>query len=147
MNTNNEGTVQAYLDFSLALALVEVLMSIEIKESVRKLRLDGLKSLQLQLTQYQKLGYDISLLEAIAEKKSKIILNVSTKKELERVIYPRAPHYDGNKFIPDQYSIPEEELICWSETSLKAPLNAIGFNRYMEVFRMVFPEQSKKLPI
>lgn len=63
------------------------------------------------------------------------------------MIRPRAPHFDGNKFIPDRYNIPEEELICWCETSLRGPLNENGFNRYMEVFHEVFPERSELLSI
>ena len=41
----------------------------------------------------------------------------------------------------------EEELICWSEASLRAPLNETGFQRYSELFRLVFPEESERLNI
>ena len=92
---------------------------------------------------YERLGYNSSLLEAISEKKSQMVLQVSSQTELDKVICPRAPHFDGNKLIPDKYSIPEEELICWCETSLRGPLNEYGQHRYMEVFRQVFPEYSK----
>ena len=37
---------------------------------------------------------------------------------------PKAPYYNGAEFITDEYHIPEEELIAWSQTSLKAWLNA-----------------------
>lgn len=50
-------------------------------------------------------------------------------------------------FIPDAYSVPEEELICWSETSLKGPLTAEGFQRYMELFKQVLPEESRRLAL
>ena len=33
---------------------------------------------------------------------------------------------------------PEEEAICWSETSLRGTLNEAGYKRYMEVFQEVF---------
>ena len=134
-----------YLDVSLALAYAELLMSEELKQSVWELRLTGLRRLQAQLTHYERLGYNSSLLEAISEKKSQMVLQVSSQTELDKVICPRAPHFDGNKLIPDKYSIPEEELICWCETSLRGPLNEYGFLRYMEVFRQVFPESSKEI--
>ena len=49
-------------------------------------------------------------------------------------------NYNGNGFFTDKYNVPEEELICWSETSLRSPLNEAGFNRYMEVCRLVYPD-------
>ena len=111
---------QVYLDIPLALAYGEILVSAELKQSVWELRLTGLRRLQSQM-----------------------VLQVSSQTELDKVICPRAPHFDGNKLIPDKYSIPEEELICWCETSLRGPLNEYGQHRYMEVFRQVFPEYSK----
>lgn len=134
-----------YLDVSLALAYAELLMSEELKQSVWELRLMGLRQLQTQLTYYEKLGYNRSLLEAISEKKSQIVLRVSSQTELDKVIRPQALRFDGSKLIPDEHSIPEEELICWCETSLRGPLNEYGFHRYMEVFRQVFPESSKEI--
>ena len=56
---------------------------------------------------------------------------------------PKPPHYDGVKFYPNPYLTPEEELICWCETSLLAPLDNTAVQRYMEVFRQVFPEKSQ----
>ena len=43
-----------------------------------------------------------------------------------------------NEFITSKYCIPEEEMIMWSCTSLKAPLNEAGFKRYMQLFKEVF---------
>ena len=64
---------------------------------------------------------------------------------MEKVLKPHCPHYDGVKFIPDTYNVPEEELICWSETSFLAPIKEAGYKRYMEVFKSVVPEKSKQL--
>lgn len=114
---------------------------------VKQLRLGAIGSLQRCLRYYRQLGYMPKLLYAIAEKKGRMIGSITSKSEMEQVIRPRCPHYDGNRFIPDAYSVPEEELICWSETSLKAPLNAAGFQRYMELFKQIFPEESRKLAL
>ena len=91
-----------YLDVSLALAYAELLMSEELKQSVWELRLTGLRRLQAQLTYYEKLGYNRSLLEAISEKKSQMILQVSSQTGFDKVIRQRAPRFDGNKRIPDE---------------------------------------------
>ena len=116
-------------------------------ERVKKLRLDAIRSLQRYLRYYRQLGYMPKLLYAIAEKTCRMISPIPSNPELEKLIRPRCPHYDGNRFIPDTYSIPEEELICWSETSLKVPLNAAGFQRYMDLFKQVLPEESRRLAL
>ena len=116
-------------------------------DRVKQLRLGAIGSLQRCLRYYRQLGYMPKLLYAIAEKKGRMIGSITSKSEMEQVIRPRCPHYDGNRFIPDAYSVPEEELICWSETSLKAPLNAAGLQRYMELFKQIFPEESRKLAL
>ncbi len=112
-----------------------------VAEKVKALRIDALLKLRAYLTHYDKLGYREDLLTAIATKKGDMIMSAATKTELEKILVPRCPHYNGNKFIPDQYSVLEEELICWGETSLKAPLNEAGFKRYMEVCSLVYPEE------
>ena len=82
---------------------------------------------------------------AIADKKGKMIMETSSKTEMEKVLKPHAPHYNGNEFFPDKYNVLEEELICWSETSLKSPLNDAGNKRYMQLFSEVFPEDYARL--
>ena len=82
---------------------------------------------------------------ALAEKKCNMIMSCNSKTEMEKIIKPKCPHYDGNKFVTDDYNVLEEELIAWSETSLAGPLNDIGFKRYLEVFMLVFPEEYKKI--
>lgn len=63
--------------------------------------------------------------------------------DTDKILKPQFPYYNGNRFVPDKYSVPEEELICWSEASMIAPLNDVAFQRYMELFRDILPEQSK----
>ena len=131
-------------DIPIIFALAEVIAG-DMSDKVRIIRFDGIKRLQSILAFYQKLGYRSELLYGIAEKKCRMILSTSSKEKMDRVLKPRCPRYDGNKFIPDEYNVPEEELIAWSETSAVAPLNSAGHKRYMEVFKEVFPELSKEL--
>lgn len=102
-------------------------------ERVKKLRLGAVSELQRYLHYYRQLGYMPKLLYAIADKKCRMIGSATTKAELQKLVRPNCPHYDGAGFIPAAYSVPEEELICWSETSLKGPLTAEGFQRYMAI--------------
>ena len=136
-------------EFDLALIphFAEVFSDETKTDKVRELQFKALKRLRAQLNHYKNLGYVDWLLSAIAEKKGAIILTVTSKSEMEKLLRPACPHYNGSAFVPDEHSIPEEELICWSETSLRAPLNDAGFKRYMELFRQFFPEEAKELLI
>lgn len=111
-----------------------------VTEKVKEWRIDAFLKLRAYLTHYDKLGYREDLLTAIATKKGDMIMSATTKTDMDKILVPRCPHYNGNKFIPDEYSVLEEELICWGETSLRAPLNEAGFKRYMEVCSLVYPE-------
>lgn len=131
-------------EFIVLSQMVLVLTDDSIAEKTAELRLTGLQKLMGQLRQYKERGFLEQLLCAIAEKKGKLILAATSKTDMERIITPRAPHFDGNRFIPDKYSIPEEELIAWSETSLKGPLIAVASDRYRELFSIFFPERAKE---
>lgn len=124
--------------------LAEVIAA-DMPDNVRSMRLQAMQTVLQYLRHYQKLGYMPKLLNAIAEKKCEFILSVTTKGEMDRVVRPRCLHYNGNQFIPDKYSVPEEELICWSETSLRAPLKEEAYKRYLELFKQTLPEESKHL--
>ena len=76
-----------------------------------------------------------------------MIMSASSKTEMDKILKPKAPHFDGVRFVADRYLLPEEELICWSEASLRAPLNEYAFRRYMELFCRMFPEESEALHI
>lgn len=99
------------------------------------------------LARYQERMYHDRLLSGIASKKGKMILKATSKAEINRILHPQAPHFDGGKFIPNEYCVPEEELIAWSEASLKGPLLPWASERYRELFREVFPEEAEALSI
>lgn len=128
------------LDLILVPAIAEVIVG-EMKDNVRAYRFDALIKLRGILNYYCNRGYMDELVYNIAEKKVAHILSATSKSDFSLILKPRPPKYDGNKFIPGPFSVPEEELICWSETSLKAPLNHSGFKRYSELFKEIFPEK------
>ena len=111
-------------------------------EKVQSLQFTALRQLQARLHWYSERGYQDKLINAIAEKKSEMIMRTTTKAEMEKVLHAPAPHYTGAGFVTDQYCVPEEELIGWSETSLRGPLIPAGLKRYMELFKLVFPEET-----
>lgn len=111
-------------------------------ERIQALQFSALRQLQARLHWYSERGYQDKLINAIAEKKSEMIMRTTTKAEMEKVLHAPAPHYTGAGFVTDQYCVPEEELIGWSETSLRGPLIPAGLKRYMELFKLVFPEET-----
>lgn len=131
-------------DIPLILFFSEVLVSEKKPDKVRKLQFSALRTLAGHLRYYKSLGYMDRLLYAIAEKKGKLILEITSKTEMDKLMQPHYPNYDGNKFVDDKYVIPEEEMICWSQTSLQGPLNEVGFKRYMELFQRILPDAYEK---
>ena len=123
----------------IAQTLAELLLS-DKQDKIKELRISALQTLRNQLKNYKELGFIDRLLTAIAEKKCEFLMELTSKTEIEKMLKPHCPTFNGNEFIPDKYHIPEEELICWSQTSLQAPLNGAGFKRYMEVFKLVLPD-------
>lgn len=138
---------QASGDYGIALIpyFAQVIASEGIADEVRQRRFEALRQLQTRLGFYRKVGYDTGLLCSLAVRKAKLIMKASTKGDLAQLNRPRPPHYDGAKFYPSPYMTPEEELICWCETSLLAPLDSTATQRYMEVFRQVFPDKARSM--
>ena len=114
-------------------------------DKVLELQFSALRELQAYLRHYQQRGFSEKLIGAIAEKKGQMILATTSKAEMDKVMHPHAPHYDGGRFIPDRYSVEEEELICWSEASLRGPLVPAAMKRYMELFKRFYPEEAERI--
>ena len=79
------------------------------------------------------------------QKKIKMIQQAETKGELQEIGRPPKPVYNGNGFTPGKYDTEEEELLVWSLTSLKAPLNNQAYERYKELFCRLLQEKAKIL--
>ncbi len=134
------------IDYILVIVpFIAEIIAADMPNKVRELRFNAIRQLQSRLVFYKELGYMESLLCSIARKRAEMIMRTTSKIEMEKVMRVQCPHYDGNKFVPDRYNVPEEEMISWAETSLKAPLNDIGYRRYAELFRQIFPEQAKEI--
>ena len=82
------------------------------------------------------------LIRPLAMKKIGQIKAATSLKQLTEVMAkPNVRyHYDGSYRPVSQYTLPEEELIGWMATTLRAPLPDAAYRRYFEVFAQVFPE-------
>ena len=130
------------IDVVLILIFVQVIMG-ERTNKVLALQFSALRELQAILHYYERRAYSAELIASIAEKKGQTIITSTSKAEMEKVLHPPAPHYNGSVFVADKYLIPEEELICWSETSLRGPLIKHTMKRYMELFQQFYPDEAK----
>ena len=112
---------------------------------MKMLQVDAIKAIRARLEKYSSRKIVDFLINNIAKKKGEMVLNATSKTELQKIVALKCPQNDGNMFVPDKYSVPEEEIIMWSETSLIAPLNSAGQKRYMELFQQLFPITAKDI--
>lgn len=134
---NKELSLQ--IDLIIIPAFAEIIAG-DMKDSHRVLRFEAVRRLRSVLNYYANQAYRDDIICAIAEKKVKMILSATNKTDMDRILRPRAPTYNGSTFIPDKFSVPEEELICWCEISLRGPLIHEAYKRYSDVFKTVFPD-------
>ena len=144
VHVTDENVSEGELDF-VAAYFLGVIITEDVSDTVRINRFEAFQKMRGYLKHYQERGFPLGLILGIMVRKGYMILCTTTKKEMEGIVIPKAPHYDGSKFVPGEYFVPQEELICWSETSLIAPLNHVGLRRYLEVFKMAFPEKYREL--
>lgn len=98
-----------------------------------------------QVTAYMEDGVIFWLPMRVLFKKCSMIEQAETKKALSEIAKPSLPKGSCGRFREGPYHVPEEELLLWSRASLEAPLNAYGYQRYMELFARFFPEQAKEI--
>lgn len=118
----------------------KVVKSIELLENDKKkeLKFSALSHLMDVNRPYDEGFEDNAILVDLYIKKIDFILNVNTKKEIEEILSVSHIKFNGSQIITTKYNILEEELLMWSLTSLKSPLNNIGQNRYMELFKQYY---------
>lgn len=144
VHVTDENVSEGELDFVTAYFL-GIIIAEDVSDTVRINRFEAFQKMRGYLKHYQERGFPLGLILGIMVRKGYMILCTTTKKDMECIVIPKAPRYDGSKFVSGEYFVPQEELICWSETSLIAPLNSVGTKRFMEVFQMVFPEKYKEI--
>ena len=126
-----------------AMAIAELIVSSESqKESLLAEKFEALKKSWLLLEYYASEGFDEKILDTIMEKKSKMILDATSVKDIRELSEPPKPYYTGNTWVASINSVPEEEMIWWSKASLKAPLSREATERYMELFKAFYGSEA-----
>lgn len=125
--------------YTYAMTVAELVVNIDgQKDSLIEAKIKALKKSWALLEHYAKDGFSEYVLDVIMEKKSKLILDATSTKDLKEISEPPRPHYDGNKWWISKNSVPEEEMIWWSKTSLRAPLNYEATMRYLKLIADFF---------
>lgn len=107
-------------------------------DTVRAAKLEAVSKVLQRISFYRSRGFLPHLIHCVFAKKMKMISAATTVKDLRAVSDVPKPHYNGNRVIPSDFSVPEEEIMIWSLTSELGPLNDAGFRRYMELFEELF---------
>ena len=113
-------------------------------ETLKKHKLSALQEIARRLNEYSKGTWDVLLLDGYAKKKTEYILSANCKTQIDEILKSPKPHYNGNKFCDGQYQVDDEELICWSEASLRRPPSGAAVERMFELMYRVFPEERLK---
>ncbi len=140
----NQSSLEKFLissdDFHLVMIpyYCETIVTDNTSNKIRAMRMDALKTLSSFLSQLQNEQFDKKLICNIANKKSRMIINASSKKEINEILNPKPPRFDGNQFISSEYLTTEEELICWLKACEQAPLNYFAVKRTEELFNKIY---------
>ena len=123
------------LDFEYAKALAEVVLDTTCSEKEREVRLECSTQIFGRANAYLKKGFLPDVVEAFFVRKMKGLPLVSTKQDMQDFLKVSTPHYFGGKFTVSNipYYSEEEELLLWSETSLRGPLITAGYERYVRI--------------
>ena len=95
---------------------------------------------------YRSEGFRNDLVHVALMKRLKLIKKASTVAEVKEILAEPKPRYTGNGFVSGPWSVPEEEMMCWSLASLRVPPSSEACERYMQLFRQAFgfdPRDSK----
>lgn len=128
----------------LSQAYLKVQEDNSINETLRKHKLEALQEIARRLGQYSKGAWDPIILIGYGRKKSQYILSARNKTQIEDILKVPKPNYNGNKFTDGPYQVDEEELICWSEASLRRPPSGAAVERMFELMYRVFPDERLK---
>lgn len=143
MARTDGSTVEAVL--KIAEAISEIMLDTTAPPKLRELRVQAVSQLLCDMKKYTKFSYRPDLIERIWTQKLEYILRAKSKSEIDEILQPKPPHYNGAAFVPSPYLCPEEELLAWAEISLCAPLKEAGFKRYMELFEQVYGKRIEEL--
>ena len=133
------------LDNTIQAFLCQAIHENQIPERIKLFRMIASLQLQRNLRVLLKEGFRPDLVLRIAEKKIAMLHEATSKAQVESILHPPAPYFNGVKFYSSQYLTPEEELIAWSMASEVVPLNHWGQMRFEELFSEILPQVAKSI--
>lgn len=126
-------------ELSYAMAVAELVLNMDGQsDKLVGEKLNALRKSWSLLEYYEAQFFDGAILDAIMEKKAKMILGTTNIQDIRALGNPPTPCYDGNSFSTAKNSVPEEEMIWWSMASQRAPLVHKAFERYMELLKAFY---------
>lgn len=129
--------IPALVDFCQDIATV--LADPNVTDKLRNLRFSALMTAHSRAVSFAKSGFDLLLTEPIYKKRAELILKATSATEINKILLPAKPHYDGNKIVNrSPYPIDEEELLMWSEVSALAPLRQEAVDRIAELIEGIY---------
>lgn len=105
------------------------------KEKLELKKIKALFDIREQNVKYKQRYFDEKVVNSILKKKTKLIEDAKTCEEIDRIMKGPIPFDDSG------ITIPEEEMLMWSEASLRAPLNSEATNRYLSLAKSFFGEK------
>ena len=132
------------VEYIYAKALTEIIFLVD--DSLQEERIDALRKIIGRANLYRRDGFMEDIVCGFVQKKADMILHATGKGELNEIIKPAKPYYDGNEIRnSSRYDTEEEEMILWSITSFAGPLVSAGNDRYKKLFCKLLPEQAKQI--
>ena len=145
-NNMPHSPVPRMLTYTTAIAELFMLAEGE-KDKLLQAKFDALRASYARVEYYAKQGIANEITDTIMEKKAKMILDATTVQTVRELAAIPKPRYTGAEWIVSPNSVPEEEMVMWSESSLRAggPLRPEAVERYMRLFRDFYGEKADEL--
>lgn len=125
------------LEFETITALAEI-VSYNPESALGKAKIGAIKNAIERANYYKSQMFDDTFIVPALKKRMEYIRNAKTVAEITEILKSPNPTYNGNEFVnANQFEIAEEEMMCWSLASLKAPLSQEACNRYFKLFENV----------
>jgi hypothetical protein len=124
-----------------SMAIAKVLCDTSLSEKVMASKMEAILQLDGYVREYEKEGFMPQLTDRVYIKKLGYLTAAKTCSEIQAIMKPPKPYlYAGKVQCDARFHVPEEELMLWSITSLRAggPLNPEGYQRYRDLFKQVF---------
>lgn len=132
--------------YEVSKALAQIICDENSSDQTKKLRFGAIQKIIPMMDAFFEEFHNLELVEKACAKRIEYIMTCTTKKDMDLIMSGPKVRYDGNKIQPAHpFVVPAEELMAWSRTSLVAPLDQAGLERYMKVFREIFPEMAEEI--